>query len=136
MKKYIKTALVCLSVLLMVCMTSCGIQPYSEVTQDMSKAPDPQIVGFWLDPVQTSKGYDDVWEYRADGKLYLHQIDKDGVIYKSIDGSYAINGAKLSVKIMDYTLNYDSYEVISDSLVLSDHGVESAFAKYTKTVYK
>ena len=135
MKILMRTASVCLSILLVLFTVSCGAQPYSEVTQDMSKAPDPAIVGFWVDPVQTSKSFDDVWEYRADGKLYLHQIDKEGRIQQSIDGSYEIKGAKLSVKIMDYTLNYDSYEIISDSLVLSDHGVESAFAKYTKTVY-
>ena len=115
---------------------ACGVQPYSELTQDMTNAPDPALVGFWSDPVQTSTSMDDVWEYRADGTLYLHQIDKDGVIKKSIDGTYRVEGAKLITVISGYTLTYDGYEIVSDTLLLSDHGVESAFPKYTKTVYK
>ena len=57
-------------------------------------------------------------------------------IKKSIDGTYRVEGAKLITVISGYTLTYDGYEIVSDTLLLSDHGVESAFPKYTKTVYK
>ena len=134
-----KRSILCLSALLLAAvmlLCACGKQPYSELTQDMTNAPDAALVGFWYDPVQTSQSMDDVWEYRADGTLYLHQIDAEGVIKKSIEGTYKVEGAKLITVLSGYTLTYDSYEIISDSLVLADHGVESAFAKYTKTVYK
>ena len=135
MKRIIALVLTLTALLCVMC--SCGQEPYSELLQDMTKAEDPTVVGFWYDPIQTSKTMDDVWEYRADGTLYLHQIDSEGVIKKSIKGSYKIEGAKLILTLDNMaTLTYDSYEIISDSLVLSDHGKESAFAKYTKTVYK
>ena len=135
MKRILTLTALLLALLIFAC--SCGKEPYSELLQDMSVAKDPTIVGFWYDPIQPSKSMDDVWEYRADGTLYLHQIDSEGVIKKSIKGSYKIEGAKLINSLENLaTLTYDSYEIISDSLVLSDHGKESAFAKYTKTVYK
>ncbi len=136
MKKVLKAALLFMCAVLLMSAVSCGKKPYNEVTENMDKAQDPSIVGFWLDPVKTSKNYDDVWEYRADGSLYFHQIDENGNIKNTIDGSYKIEGSKLVVTLATYALTYDSYEIVTGSLVLRDHGTESAYARYEKTIYK
>jgi uncharacterized protein (TIGR03066 family) len=136
MRKMIKFAALALCILLAFALASCGKQPYAPSTENIEKADDPSIIGFWLDSVKTSKNFDDVWEFRVDGSLSLHQIDEDGNVSKSIEGSYKIEGAKLLITLGGHTLTYDSYEIITDSLVLRDHGTETAFAKYTKTVYK
>ena len=143
MKRILTLASLLLVAAILLC--ACGKEPYSELTQDMTNAPDPTIVGFWYDVVQTNTQMDDVWEYRADGTLYLHQIDKEGVIRTSIEGTYSIEDGKLIQKLPQATLTYISYEVISDSLAVKEYAKDangktfvkdSAFARYTNTVYK
>ena len=135
MKKYIRVIALCLCAVLMVSFVGCG-QKADDTTQDLSKAPDPAIVGNWRDPISTNANYADVWSFNADGTYHLYQVASDGTVKGSIDGTYSVSGETLTVVMAGHSLVYDTYKVTSDAITLTDHGTETVLSKYTGEIKK
>lgn len=136
MKKTLRIVALLMCAVMMLCVASCGKDATETETQDLSKAPDAALVGYWKDPISTSPNLSDVWCFNADGTYQLCQVAEDGSIKNSIDGTYSISGEELTVVMAGHSLKYDTYKVGDDALTLTDHGTETVLTKYTGKINK
>ena len=136
MKRTLRIAVLIMCAVMMLCFASCGKDATETENQDLSKAPDAALVGYWKDPISTNPALSDVWSFEADGTYHLYQVAEDGKIKNAIDGTYSISGVELTVVMAGHSLKYDTYKVADDSLTLTDHGTETVLSKYTGKVNK
>ena len=135
MKRYLRVLALCLCAVLLMSFVGCG-KKADETTQDLTKAPDPAIVGYWKDPISTNPSFSDVWCFNADGTYHLYQIASDGTIKGDIGGSYTISGDSITVVMAGHSLKYDTYKVTDEAITLTDHGSETVLSKYTGEIKK
>lgn len=136
MKRTLRVIALVMCAVMTLCLACCGVKEADNVTEDLSQAPDAELVGYWKDPISTNPKLSDVWAFNADGTYYLYQVAEDGTIKNSIDGAYSVSGDELTVVMAGHSLKYDTYKVAEDTLTLTDHGTETVLTKYTGKVNK
>ena len=132
-KKIARLTLVCVLVAAMALLSACKKQQNNVVVDGTTADGAPSIIGSWIAPDPINAEYDELWVFEPDAQTYhLYQVDKDYKVNKSIDGTYKLGENNiLEVTMMGYTLTYTYALSDANTLVLSDHGTDATYVRYT-----
>ena len=138
MKKIARIILVCTLALTAVLTCSCKKQQTIEVVDGTTADGKPSIIGNWIAPDPINAELTEIWVFESDSKTYhLYQLDKSNNVINAIDGTYALReNDTLDVTMMGYTLTYTYSLTNANTMVLSDHGTDATYIRFTGEIKK